>query len=345
MTFWPKMLKRAFDREPIACHLYVTDQCNLDCHYCTEYDNSVPHPSLKDLKRWIRKIKDLGCIRVGLQGGEPLLHPDIVEVVRYCKDLRLRTSLSTNGFKLTPELIQALEEAGLDALQVSVDRMTPVPSTRKALKTLIPKLEHLRRSRIPYHISGVLFSETLAESRQVLEYGFSKGISTHARLVHAGPDGGMRVGAGEKAALASFVDSMIEAKRGGKRVHTTGPILDYQKALLNGGGVDWTCVAGYKYFFVSAKGEFWLCSTNRRPALDIMSVTPDLLRSYFHKKACQAGCGVYCIVETSMFCNHPVRFLLHEGRDRLRQGMARLWAGKAASRSLTQVEGDSSGPG
>ena len=69
MDFWVKMIKREFDTKPIACHLYVTDQCNLDCFYCTEYDNSVPHPSLEDLKKWLRKIKELGCIRIGLQGG------------------------------------------------------------------------------------------------------------------------------------------------------------------------------------------------------------------------------------------------------------------------------------
>src|SRR5438067_5900757 len=98
--------KRLVDRRPLQCSLYVTDQCNLDCSYCTEYDNSVPHPSLTDLKAWLRKIKELGCIRIGLQGGEPLLHPDIVSIVRYCKALDFNTSMSTNGFMLTPRLIQ-----------------------------------------------------------------------------------------------------------------------------------------------------------------------------------------------------------------------------------------------
>src|SRR5436189_5476658 len=103
--------KRLVDRKPLQCSLYVTDRCNLDCFYCTEYDNSVPHPSLEDLKKWIRKIKELGCIRIGLQGGEPLLHPDIVSIVQYCKALDLSTSMSTNGFMLTPKLIQDLENA------------------------------------------------------------------------------------------------------------------------------------------------------------------------------------------------------------------------------------------
>jgi len=34
----------------------VTDRCNLDFAYCIEYDNSWPHPSLDDLKKWIREI-------------------------------------------------------------------------------------------------------------------------------------------------------------------------------------------------------------------------------------------------------------------------------------------------
>ena len=64
--------KRLFDRKPLQCSLYLTDRCNLDCSYCTEYDNSKPHPKLEDLKLWIRKIRDLGTMRIALVGGEPL---------------------------------------------------------------------------------------------------------------------------------------------------------------------------------------------------------------------------------------------------------------------------------
>ena len=84
--------KRLLDRKPLQCSLYVTDRCNLDCAYCTEYDNSRPHPSLDDLKKWIRKIRELGTMRIALVGGEPLMHPSIVEIVRYCRELGFATS-------------------------------------------------------------------------------------------------------------------------------------------------------------------------------------------------------------------------------------------------------------
>src|ERR1044072_5639463 len=72
---------RLLDRRPLQCSLYITDRCNLDCAYCTEYDNSRQHPSLDDLKKWIRKIRELGTMRIALVGGEPLVPPHIVELV------------------------------------------------------------------------------------------------------------------------------------------------------------------------------------------------------------------------------------------------------------------------
>ena len=327
MSFWLKMIKREFDTKPIACHLYVTDQCNLDCAYCTEYDNTVPHPRLADLQAWLRKIKALGCLRIGLQGGEPLLHPDIVTIIRYCKALDFHTSMATNGFLLTPRLIQDLQHAGLDSLQVSVDRLTPLPSTRKSLKTLLPKLELLKQSQLAFSLSGVLFQDTLDEARALLEYGLSQGISTHCRLVHADPHGHFGVDPGAKEALQSFIDLQKHEKQHGGTIHTSWHLLHYQQALLQGEQVEWTCVAGYKFFFVSSQGKFWLCSTNHQPNIDILEVTPELLRSYLYKKECQEGCGVYCIISESLVNNHPVKFGISEAREYLHAKRTQLFAG------------------
>src|SRR6476619_3196959 len=93
--------KRLFDRKPLPCSLYLTDRCNLDCSYCTEYDNSKSHPKLADLNLWSQKIRDLGTMRIALVGGEPLTHRDVVEIVRYSRELGFATSLTTNGFLLT----------------------------------------------------------------------------------------------------------------------------------------------------------------------------------------------------------------------------------------------------
>ena len=313
--FWLKRLQREFDRRPIAAHLYVTDRCNLDCAYCTEYDNSVPHPALDDLRRWIDKIAELGCIRIGLQGGEPLDHPDIVAIVSHATSCNLKTTMSTNGFLLTEELAGGLKDAGLDGLQLSVDGMEPVPTTRKSLKTVESKLGLLERSGLRFNLTGVVFKDTLEDAYNVVTYGLERGISSHARLIHTDPDGRFRVERGERDKLNAFLDWETREKRRGRPVHTSWRILRYQKSLLSGESVDWTCLAGYKYFFVSATGRFWLCSMKQTPGIPLLDVTPALLETYFAPKPCQDGCGVYCVISESLASSHRGRYLAERVKD------------------------------
>jgi len=321
--------KRLLDRKPLQCSLYVTDRCNLDCAYCTEYDNSRPHPNLDDLKKWIRKIRELGTMRIALVGGEPLVHPNIVELVRYCRELGFATSLTTNGFLLTRKLLAELEDAGLQVMQISVDRMTPSPITKKSFKTILPKLDYFRDSKISLHITGVICADTLPESQAVLETGLSRGIPTEVRLVHADSLRRFRVDRGAREELERFIDSMIERKRRGEKIHTSEAILNYQRSLLRGEHVEWSCVAGYKLFFVSAQGKFWICSMVHTDK-HIMDVTLDDLYANYRKKSCQEGCGVYCAVNASLLVEKPVAVLGKEIIARAKR-LPSIWSRSSGS--------------
>ena len=318
-------VSRLVDDRPWAAHLYVTDQCNLDCHYCNEYDNSVPHPDTADLKRWMRKIRELGVARLGFQGGEPLLHPDIVELVRYAKSLGFyKVSMSTNGFLLTQELVQEFERAGLDSLQISVDRMTPVAATRKSLKSVQHKLDWFKGSRIRLNVSGVLCSDTLDETAQVLDACLDKDVAVHARVIHDDlvNDRKLRLHPTTEPLLRA-VEHQARLKKHGARIHTSWNILAYQQAMLRGEQLDWTCTAGYKYFFVSARGKFWLCSQVRTER-DLMDITLEDLRAYNTKTSCQQGCGVYCTVDTSLAVSQPAAYLMREARGMAEGRLRRL---------------------
>jgi MoaA/NifB/PqqE/SkfB family radical SAM enzyme len=311
-------LRRAFDDRPLQCSLYVTDQCNLDCHYCTEYDNSVAHPPLADLKRWALKIRDLGTERIALVGGEPLMHPDIVALVRYCHELGFSTSLTTNGFLLSNALVAALDDAGLGVMQVSVDRMTPSPVTRKSMKTVLGKLDLVMQSRIKLHVTGVICGDTLDECETVLATGLEKGIPTEIRLVHAGPDSVYRVDPGARTRQKALIETMIARKQRCEKIHTTRAMLDYQLDLVEGRRPEWTCTGGFKLFFVSAQGRFMECSMRPTP-FHIEEMTRERMRTFYRRKECQDGCGVYCVVGTSMFYEHPLRYISGEIGPRTRQ--------------------------
>src|SRR4051812_4193908 len=77
------VLQGALDTEhPIMAHIIPTRRCNLSCTYCNEYDDfSKPVP----LGTVVHHIELLGALRTGvitLSGGEPLLHPDLDEIIR-----------------------------------------------------------------------------------------------------------------------------------------------------------------------------------------------------------------------------------------------------------------------
>jgi MoaA/NifB/PqqE/SkfB family radical SAM enzyme len=204
-----------------------------------------------------------------------------------------------------------LEDAGLQVMQISVDRMTPSPVTKKSFKTILPKLDYFKDSKISLHITGVICQDTLPESRAVLETGLARGIPTEVRLVHADPTNRFRVERGSREELEAFLDSMIQRTRRGEKIHTNDAILKYQRSLLRNEPVEWTCMAGYKLFFVSAQGKFWICSMVHTDK-DIMDVTLDDLYANNRKKSCQAGCGVYCAVGMSLLVQDPTKVVSKE---------------------------------
>lgn len=103
----------------------VTNLCNLDCSICLRQSWDGDLGKMSD-EVFSRILVDLGGIDpmpdVLLGGyGEPLSHPDILEIIRQLNDLGCSTSLITNGTLLTGHFIKSLVDAGLDKLWISAD--------------------------------------------------------------------------------------------------------------------------------------------------------------------------------------------------------------------------------
>jgi len=99
----------------------VTDQCDLHCPGCYRH-NLEGHRPLDEVKKDILLCQKLtNCDRMAIAGGEPLLYPEIVEVVEFISHHRLKPVLLTNGKKLTWELARELRKAGLAKFHFHVD--------------------------------------------------------------------------------------------------------------------------------------------------------------------------------------------------------------------------------
>ena len=113
---------------PIHLDLEATSACNLKCFMCFQSFNPPPR-GFMDMDLY-RKVIDEGaekglCSLKLMYRGEPLLHPDIVEMVRYAKEKGvLEVMFNTNATLLTEEKARGLIEAGLDKIICSVDGYT-----------------------------------------------------------------------------------------------------------------------------------------------------------------------------------------------------------------------------
>src|SRR5581483_11930097 len=97
-----------------------TYRCPLRCTYCSNPVEVAAYRAELDTAGWCRVLDEaraLGVLQVHLSGGEPVLRPDLAELVAHARALGMYTNLVTSGVPLSAARLAALVEAGLDHLQ------------------------------------------------------------------------------------------------------------------------------------------------------------------------------------------------------------------------------------
>jgi MoaA/NifB/PqqE/SkfB family radical SAM enzyme len=102
--------------------LEPTSACNLYCDGCYRENRTGSHKSLQMISHELDVFEKFRkCDGVSIAGGEPLTHPDIVEIVRLVKRKGWKAIINSNGGLLTPELLRELKRAGADGFTFHVD--------------------------------------------------------------------------------------------------------------------------------------------------------------------------------------------------------------------------------
>ncbi len=275
--------------------MVVVRRCNLACGYCNEFDDSSPPVDTSVLKARIDKIDDLGAFSLELTGGEPLLHPDLTELVAHAKTKRFRkVMLISNVFLMDERKIEALNRAGLDDLQVSVDGVKPNDVTIKVLKSVRPKLELLARlARFRVTLSGVIGSAAPEEALEVVLYAKEKGFRPRVLLIH-GADGQLRL-TPEQMDLYRRIRREI-----GDRFNEAH---DYRTKLMEGKAAPFKCRAGSRYLYVDEFGVVrWCSQTFQDFGIPLEQYSEaDLRRQFMTQKPCTDQCTLGCARTTSAY--------------------------------------------
>src|SRR5437773_2753737 len=125
-----RMVVRAFlgTDHPLLAHIIPVRRCNLACKYCNEFDDFSKPVQLETMFRRVDKLAELGTSVITISGGEPLLHPELDDIIHRIRRHGIIAGLITNGYLLTGERIERLNRAGLEWLQISIDNVTRVNS-------------------------------------------------------------------------------------------------------------------------------------------------------------------------------------------------------------------------
>src|ERR1700686_329180 len=132
-------------RHPLLVHIIPIRRCNLACTYCNEFDDFSKPVDTAEMLRRIDQLAALGTAVVTISGGEPLLHPDLDQIIARMRKRGILSGMITNGYLLTAERIERLNRAGLKYLQISIDNAMPDEVSMKILKVLDQKLKLLAR--------------------------------------------------------------------------------------------------------------------------------------------------------------------------------------------------------
>jgi MoaA/NifB/PqqE/SkfB family radical SAM enzyme len=286
-------------RHPVMAHIIPTRRCNLACGYCNEYDDVSQPVAVEAMYKRIDKLSSLGISIITFSGGEPLLHPQLDDLIRRVRHHGHIACMITNGYLLTAERIHRLNAAGLDHMQISIDNVKPDDVSVKSLKVLDRKLQLLAEHAL-FHVninsvvgSGISHPQDgLKVAHRAMELGHTSTVG----IIH---DGGGQL----RPLSAEERDVYNEIKQMDKRSYSR--FNEFQENIANGQPNNWNCRAGARYLYICENGLVHYCSQQRGyPAVPLETYTrADIRREYHTQKSCAPYCTVSCVQQVAKLDN------------------------------------------
>ncbi len=172
----------------VHVNLQLLYTCNFRCQICDYWKapfRDAPRLSAEQVGAISRKLAEVGPQVVSIGGGEPLLHPEIVEVVERLAEHHFPVMIC-NGWFITPERARALWRAGMYEISVSVDYLDPEKhdaqrgvkgAHERALRALRLLHENRTRSDQRVHMISVIMDDNLDEIEALIQLSRGMGIT------------------------------------------------------------------------------------------------------------------------------------------------------------------------
>src|SRR5579859_3419782 len=242
---------------PVLAHVIPMRRCNLACAYCNEYDDFSKPVPLETMIERLDSLAALGTTVVSMSGGEPLMHPELDEIVAHIRRRGVIAGMITNGYLLTAERIERLNRAGLEHLQISIDNVMPDEVSKKSLKVLDKKLQILAEyAEFHVNINSVIGGgvknpeDAVTVGKRARELGFTSTVG----IIHDG-EGQL------KPLRPQEMEVYLQMKEMNRSSYSR--LNKFQDNIALGKANDWRCRSGSRYLYICEDGLVHYCSQQR----------------------------------------------------------------------------------
>ena len=169
--------------------LEPTKECNIYCDGCYSANAKGSHKSLRQVSADLdvfERFRQTDAISIA--GGDPLVHPEIVDVVRMISERGLKPVLNTNGHALTPEILRELKKAGLKGFTFHVDSLQVRPGWKGASELDLNELRLELASRVAEvgglstSFNATVYEKTLPFVPDLLEWARRNADKVHVMV-------------------------------------------------------------------------------------------------------------------------------------------------------------------
>jgi len=298
------MLELTGHPQPTVCTLQVTTRCQANCIHCSAARHKRQGEAELTTDEWKKVIRDaemLGTVSVVFTGGEPLLRPDIYELIEWVDKDEAVALMFSNGVMLDQERVRKLAKAGLWCIHVSIDSPDPKAhdEMRRVPGCFEKAIEGLKRCKDAGLLTGIstyATPERLHNGQVVEMIELAKSIGTdEITIFDVVPTG--RLLLEDRKHLLSDEDKQ-ELCRIEEEYNRSKPPLVITQAHVNGPTGN-GCYAGWCQFYMTAYGEVTPCDFT---PLSFGNVRQRSLEDIWSNMICHEG---YCYHKDSCRMQDP----------------------------------------
>lgn len=171
-----------FLRTPDMVTWEITERCNMHCKHCSNAVNGKPFElNTHECKKIIDRISDAKVFKVGIEGGEPLVRSDLIDLIDYMNQKRIQPSIATNGLLLNTSFIESITPYHVDSLQISLDgpdrnSYALLRGNSSYFDQVIHNIKVAVDHRLPITIAMVVSKSTYLEIPRMAEFAQSLGV-------------------------------------------------------------------------------------------------------------------------------------------------------------------------